>query len=186
MSRYIFLALFFLNIAGTAFGWLANCQLKEGGGCSAFCQCGAGLQCEAGTHVCKRAGKEGERCHLTRHCGEGLYCRPVYHTCQRMGNIGERCVSGFNSAEGRRCNYQKKYWCDPFSRTCVPPSGRGNICGYVGAKEDSGNCQTGLQCKCDAACSVRNMLRDLQGAISGVAQTIQDLVGTTRFCCKCA
>ena len=86
---------------------------------------------------------------------------------------------------GRRCNYQKKYWCDPFSRTCIPPSGRNNICGFVGEKEDSGVCQAGLRCECDHACSIRNLLRDLQGALSGVAQTIQDLVGRKKFCCKC-
>ena len=105
MSRSIFAALILMSFAGVSFGLLADCQLKEGGGCSAFCQCGNGLQCEAGTHVCKRPGKEGERCHLTRHCGEGLFCRPLYHTCQRMGNIGERCVSGFNSAEGMYIPY---------------------------------------------------------------------------------
>ena len=97
MSRHIFPALVLLSFASVAFG---ACQDKEGGGCSVFCHCGEGLQCEAGTHVCKRAGKEGERCHLTRHCGEGYYCLPIYHTCQRMGNIGEKCVSGFNSAAG--------------------------------------------------------------------------------------
>lgn len=185
MSHYIFAAVVLFSFAGISFGAFENCQLEEGGGCSVFCKCGPGLQCEAGTHVCNRAGKEGERCHLTRHCGEGFFCRPVYHTCQRMGNIGEKCVSGFNSAEGRRCNYQKKYWCDPLSHTCVPPSRRGNICGYLGAKEDPGKCKAGLQCKCDAACSIRNFLRDLQGSLSGVAQTIQDLIGKTRFCCKC-
>ena len=101
MSRCILTAFVLLGCVSCSLGLYSNCQPKEGGGCSVFCQCAEGLQCEAGTHVCKKAGKEGERCHLTRHCGDGLYCRPLYHTCQRMGEIGERCVSGFNSAEGK-------------------------------------------------------------------------------------
>ena len=181
-TRYLLVVVVFLSLV-----WgLHACQTKEGGGCSAWCHCANGMQCEAGSQSCRKPGKENERCHLTRHCGPGFYCLPLYHYCQRMGNVGEKCVPSFSSAEGRRCNYQKDYWCDPFSRTCLPPSGKGNICGYLGEKEDTGECQKGLKCSCDTACSIRNLLRDLQGGLSGVAQTIQDLIGKKRFCCKCA
>lgn len=181
LTRYLLEVVVFLSLA-----WgLSGCQTKEGGGCSVFCPCANGMQCEAGYHKCRKPGKENERCHVTRHCGPDLYCLPIYHYCQRMGNVGEKCVPSFSSAGGRRCNYQKNYWCDPFSRTCLPPSGRGNICGYLGEKEDSGECKKGLRCQCDPVCSIRGFLRDLQGALSGVAATIQDLVGKKKFCCKC-
>ena len=168
-TRYLLAAVVFLSLAS---GGLDACQTEEGGGCSIFCQCATGMQCEAGTQICRKPGKEDDPCHLTRHCGEGLYCVPIQHYCRRMANVGEACYPSFGSSEGRRCNYQKKYWCGPFTRICLATSGKGNICGFLGEIEDSGKCEEGLRCRCDTACSIRNMLRDLQAGISGVAGTI--------------
>ena len=171
----------------TCEAWHHKCRKpgKEGDSCHATRPCGPGLTCEAGSHKCRKPGQEGDSCHATRPCGDGLYCLSVQHKCRRMGNVGEKCVSWFIGYEGRKCNHQKDYWCDPFSRTCLPPSGRGNICGYLGEKEDAGQCEKGLECNCDVGCSIGKFLKDLQGSLSGVAQTIQDLIGKKKFCCKC-
>lgn len=158
---------------------------EEGDACHATRPCGEGLTCEAGHHVCRKPGVEDDACHVTKPCGSDLFCQPFSHVCKRMADVGETCVPGMFSEQGIRCNYQKKYWCDPITKKCLPPSGEGEICGYVGAKKDDGTCEEGYRCQCDTACSIKDLLDDLGAALNDYAATIQDWSRDKKFCCKC-
>ncbi len=95
---------------------------KVGEACQLGFGCARGLNCEAGSQVCRSPGREGDPCHLTRPCASGFSCQPGVHQCYPVPReVGQPCVAGHECGKGLHCQ--------SFLQKCTPNevkfSGRG-------------------------------------------------------------
>jgi hypothetical protein len=110
-----------------------NSPRREGQPCMAGYSCGAGLTCEAGTHVCRGPGGPGDACHLTRPCGAGLTCEAGSQRCRAPGAEGESCHLTRPCGSGLTC--------EAGTHICRRPGRAGESCHLTRP------CGTGLTCE---------------------------------------
>lgn len=108
---------------------------RAGQPCMAGYGCGPGLQCEAGTQVCKGPGQEGEGCHLTRPCASGLTCEAGSQRCRAPGREGESCHATRPCDDGLTC--------EAGSHVCRAPGAAGQTCHATRPCGDGLTCEAG-------------------------------------------
>ncbi|MBL8325868.1 MAG: hypothetical protein JNJ89_13035 [Rubrivivax sp.] len=111
---------------------------RESEPCMAGHGCGPGLNCEAGSQVCRAPGKSGEACHVTRPCGAGLSCQPGVHRCYAVPRAeNEPCSAGFGCGPGLTC--------EAGSQVCRATGKVGDACHLTRPCGSGLSCQPGVQ-----------------------------------------
>ena len=115
-----------------------NVPRRETEPCMAGHGCADGLNCEAGSQVCRAPGKSGEACHVTRPCGPGLNCQPGVQRCYAVPRAeNEPCSAGYGCGPGLSC--------EAGAQVCRATGKVGDACHLTRPCGSGLSCQPGVQ-----------------------------------------